>query len=325
MSPVLPVTIQDRAHHRPPLHCVLKLYDRRFGTSLRSLHSRKVAAHTQACEAAFQDFVRRGMMAEFLRQLKQANEADDIAPSPRNFLDNTTEGRAKYEAALWYESNEHFRCETQAYQRLGNLQGKAIPRMLAHIRLLAVGGESNSLPTDLPPGAASCFEIRGILLEFIDGYSLQDMTTSPLAPPSNNPRKRQHIIQSAVDFAHEINRRGIIMEDCAPRNVVVDKRTQTPRVLDLAQCHFRDELVRLWREWGWHEDEEWDPDVEYWEHVQGADNNPEAIGVPMVHRMKKETGVALDIRYPDCRGIIAGIKRGKAEAESKRAMLKPTR
>ncbi|KAK4134518.1 hypothetical protein BT67DRAFT_441693 [Trichocladium antarcticum] len=51
--------------------------------------------------------------------------------------------------------------------------------------------------------------------------------------------------------------------DCAPRNVVVDKRSQTPHIVDLAQCSFPDELVKTWHKRRWHEYEDWDPDVEY--------------------------------------------------------------
>jgi hypothetical protein len=57
-----------------------------------------------------------------------------------------------------------------------------------------------------------------------------------------------------------------------------------PRIIDLAQCLFRDELLKKWQEWGWHEDDDWDPDVEYWEQADTGDN-PEAIGVPIVHRV----------------------------------------
>jgi hypothetical protein len=300
---------------------VLKLYDRRFGSSLRCDYDPRLVPHTQANEVAFESFVKRGMMAEFLGQLKEIDEAEDPLPlTSRKFLDNTANGRAKFEAALWWECNKHFRCETEAYKRLANLQGKSLPRMVASIRLVAAGDKSIGAPADIPPKAASYFELRGILLERIDGYNLQDITTSPLAPPSDNLMKWQHIIQSAVDMAHEINRRGIIMQDCTPRNVVVDKESQTPHIVDLAQCIFRDELGKLWQKWKWHEHDDWDPYVKYWEQVATWDN-PGAIGAVMVHRVEKATGVKLDIRYPDCTAIISGIQRGKAAAAERRRVL----
>ncbi|KAL2126784.1 hypothetical protein VTI74DRAFT_232 [Chaetomium olivicolor] len=321
MSPVLDVTIPTR--HGPSDHCVLKLYDRRFGTSLRSGYADELVPYTQANDEAFRTFVRRGIMPAFLGQLNEANESEDLLPPvPRQFLDNSPEGRAKYEAALWRECNEHFRCETEAYMRLSDLQGKSLPRMLAHIRLVAVGGKPISTPADIPSKAASYFEVKGILLERIDGYNLEDITTSPVAPPASDLKRWRQIIQSAVDLVHEVNRRGVILEDCAPRNVVVDKKSQTPRIVDLAQCRFKQELVKAWRRWKWDEYDDWDPDVEYWKRVDEEDNTG-AIGAVMVHLVERETGVKLEIKYPDCSSIISGIQRRKAEAvECRGAPLK---
>jgi hypothetical protein len=108
------------------------------------------------------------------------------------------------------------------------------------------------------------------------------------------------------------------MEDAAPCNVVVERDTHPPRIIDLAQCLFRDELLKKWQEMGWHEDDDWDPDVEYWKQVDTGDN-PEAIGVPIVHRVEREAGVKLDVKYPDCNAIIDRIKHSKAEAEGMKA------
>ncbi|KAL2143662.1 hypothetical protein VTI28DRAFT_10169 [Corynascus sepedonium] len=237
------------------------------------------------------------MMPEFLRYLKKRNEAEQFAVAAWQFLDepNCTEGLAKYEATLWHDCIEHFEREITAYNRLADLQGKLVPRMLANISLSSI-----QLVT-MPREAASYFDVKGILLERIDGYCLGDLTLSPL--PSNL-RIWQQIIQSAVDAAHEINKRGIIMKDCAPRNVVVDEQSNTPRIVDLAQCRFRDKLVKRGYKNGWNEDEGWDPDVEYWEQV-GTASNAAAIGAVMVMGIQNITGVKLDVEYPDYEAIIA--------------------
>jgi hypothetical protein len=307
MSVVLDVTLQSR--HGPPVHRVLKLYDRRFGSGLRGFHKDSVAPHTQQSEAAFEAFVRRGMMPGFLRHLKERNETEILPVSAWEFLDpdeepNRTEGLAKYEAALWQECIRHFECETKAYHRLADSQGTLVPRLHAHVRLSA------TKPAAIPNEAAPYFEVRGILLERIDGYCLENLTLGPLP---QNLRTWQHIIQLAADAAYEINKRGIIMRDCAPRNVVVDGKSQTPRIIDLAQCRFRDDLVRRWYKLGWHEDEDWDPDVEYWEQASTI-TNPGAIGAVMATLVLQKTGVKLDIKYPDWDGIIAKITRKKEEA-----------
>lgn len=303
MSVVLDVTLPSR--HGPPVHRVLKLYDRRFGSCLRDIGEDNSGPHTQQSEAEFEAFVRGGMMPAFLRYLKNRNETELFPVAAQEFLDepNHTSGLAKYEAVLWQNCINHFECETEAYKRLADLQGKSIPRMLAQVNLATI-----------PHGAASYFDVRGNLLERIDGYCLEDLTRSPL--PSNL-KKWQQIIQLAADAAHEINERGIIMEDCAPRNVVVDRQSHTPRIVDLAQCRFRDELVNRWYKRGWHEDEGWDPDVEYWQQVSGK-CNPGAIGAVMVNLIQQRTGVKLDIRYPDYRAIIGRIRQSKAEAAATR-------
>lgn len=51
MSPVLDVAIPTG--HGSSARCVLKLYDRRFGTSLRDDYCYHYVSHTQAKEAAF--------------------------------------------------------------------------------------------------------------------------------------------------------------------------------------------------------------------------------------------------------------------------------
>ncbi|KAK3301882.1 uncharacterized protein B0T15DRAFT_506074 [Chaetomium strumarium] len=154
---------------------------------------------------------------------------------PRGFLDegNHTDGLAKYEATLWQDCIEYFECETKAYNRLADCQGRLVPRMLAHVSLSSL---STTQLATMPPEAAPYYEVKGIFLERIDGFCLEDlMIASPLP---RNLRTWQQLIQTAADAAHEINRRGIIMDDCAPRNVVVDKQSHTPRIVDLAQCRF---------------------------------------------------------------------------------------
>jgi hypothetical protein len=318
MSVVLDVIIQTQDGGGPPVHHVLKLYDRRFGSCLRELHIDKPAPHTEENEAAFEAFVRRGMMPEFLLHRHDRDDPEESAALPvsaRWFLDddwfdepNHTERLAKYEAALWQDCSEHFECETKAYDRLADLQGTLVPRLHAHVSLVP----ATAFATSIPPEAAPYFEVKGILLERIDGYCLRDLVTpGPLLP--QNVRAWHRIIQLAADAAYEINKRGIIMRDCAPRNVVVDEKSQTPRIVDLAQCHFREELVSNWYESEWDEDEDWDPDLEYWEQVSTY-SNPGAIAAVMANRIKTKTGLELEFRYPDWCAIFAEIRRSKGMA-----------
>ena len=64
--------------------------------------------------------------------------------------------RAKYEAVFSQELNEHFRYKPETYKRLGNLQDKSLPQILAPIHQVAVGvGEkfTTALPLPSPQGS----------------------------------------------------------------------------------------------------------------------------------------------------------------------------
>jgi hypothetical protein len=302
MSQVLNVTIQTP--NGSTIHAALKLYDRRFSEDLRDV-SGKHMPHTSIQEIAFRAFTRHGMLTPFLRELEEEKKTEHVPSRPGDFFDKTTvEGRAKFEAALWYKCTEHSQCETQAYERLRDLQGKLIPRMLAHVRLVA--GEADiSIPEDLQ-GMAEYFEVKDVLLEFVDGYSLGDIATSPLAP--SDPETLHWIIQSAADAAHEVDKHGVLMQDCSPWNVVVDKQSQTPYIIDFAQCYFKDQLTKLWLESGWDEDEDWHPDIEYWQRVSQS-QNPAAIALVAGMCVKKENGIEMVFRWPDYEGIISDVER----------------
>ncbi|KAK4128783.1 hypothetical protein N657DRAFT_652367 [Parathielavia appendiculata] len=179
---------------------------------------------------------------------------------------NRSEGLAKFEAAL---------CKYVS-SKLGT-------RMLAHVRLSAT-----ERAIGMPNEAPCYFEVRGILLPPIDVYCLEDLTQGPLP---RNFRTWQRIIHSAADAAYGINKHGITMTDCAPRNY-----------------RFRGEMEMGWYRSGWHEKEGWNPDVEYWEQAETEDN-PGANGVVMVNLVRRKTGMELPIMYPDWYGIMAGIRR----------------
>ncbi|KAI1461453.1 hypothetical protein F4805DRAFT_283554 [Annulohypoxylon moriforme] len=305
MSSVMEVIIKSE----PNLRAVLKLYDRRYGTDLRDIPGQP-APHP-ADEAAFQSFVRLGKIGPFFEELEEEKKAELIPLKAWQLYDGSQEGSAKYEAALWQECDEYFNCETEAYARLKDLQGRSIPQMYAHVCFAL-----SDVPSDLlQPQMERYFTVKGVLLELIPGYNLWDITTSPLAP---EPKKWLGIIQSAVDTVHDINKRGILMNDCGPRNVMVHKHLQTPFIIDLAQCYFKDKIIEAWKgTWESDEDEDEDedaedlnPDVEYWRRAMRSDN-PGAIGAVMKTLLLEAKGIQLDVKYPDCNKIINDIKNDK--------------
>ncbi|KAH6884901.1 hypothetical protein B0T10DRAFT_517592 [Thelonectria olida] len=315
MSPVMKVTIEDKSgsNHR----AVLKLYDRRFGCDLRDVLG-KHARLTSEDEAIFQSFVERGEIGPFLQELEEQQRTELFPPRPHYQLDDPSEGpsedpskgQARYEAALWQACGELYDCETKAYARLKDVQGSSIPRLYAHVRLVRFPAD---VPQDLlqDPQTARYFEIKGILLQLIPGYNLRNIHTSPLGPSDTNMWST--IVQSAVDAAHDINKRGVIMEDCQPRNVMVDQHSHSPFLIDLAQCTFKDDLIELWGTENEEEEEEaegWPPEVKYWDLVRSRGNHC-AIGAVMTKRLENDRGIKLNIQYPNCDKLVEDALEGK--------------
>ncbi|KAM0255018.1 hypothetical protein ACHAQJ_006166 [Trichoderma viride] len=288
------------------VHAVLKLYDRRFGHDLRDCREKNLPC-TIAKQALFESFVRRNAIGPFLTQLAQDQEGLILPIRPHHHLDGSDEGNAKYEAALWQECDDMFNCETKAYELLKNLQGAGIPRVLATVRLVDT---SSSISSDLDNGPdMKYWGVNGILLEYIPGFNLIDLDSSPI-----DVKEWQVLVQRAVDLVHNINKHGVVMLDCSPRNVIIEQQSQQPFIIDFAQCWFKHEM-KIWDaplepgseqdedegEEGEEDETDIDLEAEYWRRVMSTDN-PGAIGAVMSMRLQREKGVKVKVQYPDIYG-----------------------
>lgn len=339
MSVVLKVHIKLEPPS-PGFTAVLKLYERRFGTTFRREATGpgrefEPYLHTPSIEAAYCKFIRKGHMGPFLQEVEQENRTSILPVSPWYFLDGSPEGIAKYEAVAWHMCHGYYDRETRAYDKLSDLQGKAIPRIYAHVRLVLPQGGIVPCPPDLleRPEARRYFEVKGILMQLVDGYELSALVEST-TPPSD-PERWQDIIQAAVDRAHEVNCRGVHMSDCSIYNVVVDKQSQQTFIVDLAQCFFLEDMYEEEEEEEEEGDEESsadeeaedddqqgseggyadslmldpDPEVRYWNSVRAV-HNPHAIGGVIQKRLSGEKGInILTPNYPDYDAIIADIRQ----------------
>ncbi|OAA64242.1 hypothetical protein SPI_02889 [Niveomyces insectorum RCEF 264] len=275
---------------------VLKLYDRRFGTSMRKIAGKHVP-HTAADEEQFCSFVRQGQMKPFLREFEEERTSNILGIGPEDMLDGRPDGRAKLEAVLWQECTEYFDNETEAYARLHDVQGRYVPRLYAHVRLVRRPGEA--VPEDLlrQPDTAEYFDIKGVLLEPITGYELIDVATAPAAPA--DPDRVRALVQTAMERVHFINERGLLLYDCSPFNAIVEAATQQPFIVDFAQCGFKDKMIDQWEN-VCHMDEEeevWDAEAQFREFVQQLDNVG-AIGVVAANRYWREKGIRLQLYWP---------------------------
>lgn len=318
MSSVMRVIL--RLDSGESFEAVLKLYDRRFGLDLRG--NGYLTEHwplTVAKEALFESFVRCNDIGAFLTKLAQDQEKAMIPIKAQDFLyddddddedgegnvdgsgGDDTEKSAKYEAALWRECENMFDCEVKAYEHLIDFQGTGIPRLLATVRL---AGASSIVPSDLiNESAAKYWDVKGILLQYIPGINLMNLDSSSI-----DVKEWEPLVQRSVDLAHEINKSGLVMRDCSPRNVIVHQQSQQPFIIDFAQCWLKHEMRISWEtssSSGGEEEEveeekedDFILDDEYWDRA-GTTNNPGAIGAVMTTRLKREKGVEIKIQYPD--------------------------
>ncbi|KAF5532221.1 kinase-like domain-containing protein [Fusarium mexicanum] len=285
MSPVMLVKLENpSAHVHAPNRAILKLYDRRFGSSLRRSKKGKHLPCRVQDEAAFCSFVDRGDMGPFISEIEE-DRRTELLPNSAADWRLEPEGQDKFEAALWWKARLHFETEVEAYKRLKELQGVFVPRMYASVRL-----SSSSASGDM----SKYFTVNGILLQFIPGCSLYDLPESPSSPTQ---QEWASIVQRAVQGAHEINQRDILHKDSCPRNVVVDADSHQPFIIDLAQCYFKDQLFKDWEHFGFGEgQEDWTPEAQWCESLRCRDN-PGSIGLPMQSKLKRVKGFSIDVKY----------------------------
>ncbi|KAH7210758.1 uncharacterized protein BKA55DRAFT_600040 [Fusarium redolens] len=284
MAPVMHVRFHDR-------HAILKVYDRRCGTDFREYWDQHIPCTTQV-EAAYQSFLKKGAMGPFLEEMDR-DEATSEIPSTLAEIREGPDGIVRFEAALWRITNQDFRTEAEVYERLKDLEGVSIPKLYALVRVVAPGATPASPKEDYQT-------VYGILFEHIQETrpATQEDWTS--------------LIQRAIDATYEVNKRGIILDDSSPRNVVVKASTYQPFLVDFAQCFFKDKLIRKWVNSGVAaEGQGWDGDANFCEAADTLDNSG-TIGQSMVRRLKKSFGFTVEFRYPKVEELLRDISSGAA-------------
>ncbi|KAL8916615.1 MAG: hypothetical protein Q9172_006230, partial [Xanthocarpia lactea] len=225
-------------------HSILKLFDWRYATQLRQ--DNEVDPWTPDHEDKYRAFVEDGGAAKFISYLEDDDDTDD------GQLWDTAEN----ETYLFDHCRDLHSCEVEAYSHLRDLQGKNIPQFFADVSFYAFSIQN------------ALFEVRGILLELIPGYSLADLAEYA------HPSSWQRICDEAVCTINLISDHGVLNEDVKPRNVLIRTQGKDSEdevvVIDFAQCRFRemDQSEASWIHEKWEEDEEG------------------AIGYVMAHKLK---------------------------------------
>lgn len=235
-----------------PGHSILKLYDWRYATRLR--RDQRIDPWIQLHEDAYREFVEKGDAAEFIATLDDETD-DELWETAQN------------EAYLFQFSRELHQCEVKAYNYLKDLQGQIIPRFFASVHVDAFATKS------------SLFEVQGIMIEFINGYSLSDLA-------KNEPQSAwQNICDDAICAVNLIGDHQVLNEDVKPHNVLIRKQKSLSKhevfIIDLAQCRFRGDYAS-------------DAD---WKHGKCEQVEEGAIGYVMAHRLKGAVRYTPSYRY----------------------------
>ncbi|SCO45693.1 uncharacterized protein FFNC_10439 [Fusarium fujikuroi] len=226
-SHVMHVTFMKTAKVKQ--HGVLKLYDRRYPGRIRQANGTAAAtAPSVAEDAAYRTLVRQGKMDVFPLALKHIYKTDPKTCAS-DFLHNHRFGgaefdsMARFEAATWYECDQHFKTELKAYKKLERLQGSRIPRLYAHVRI-PHGDVPQAARDDAPWDRFLC--VHGLLLEHIPGLQLEYWPTP--------------------DIASNITSGVLLKKTC--KNVIVKEynpRISLPFIVDFTEAVFKEDLDEL--------------------------------------------------------------------------------
>lgn len=211
----------------------LKLFDRRFASTLRS--DNKVPAWTEALEANYHDLIHSGGVIENLINYNNNNNEDEIQDSSEyekawEVGDN--------EAALQDKSHDLYQTEVAAYYALSPLQGVCIPKLLATVRLQPY--------PDADPEIQKHTAVHGLLLSYIPGFTLDKFGCRVPG------YQWQGVCDAAVRAVNACCELGVLNEDVRPRNCIVRCVTKTGTVPGEEQIIYRPfiidfDMVRLRR------------------------------------------------------------------------------
>lgn len=241
----------------------LKLYDWRFATQLRD--EGVTEPWTEELGNEYAKMVMRDEVNDFFKKL-----------SDEDFYEETDEGwdDGQNEASLAHEMLTMYRAETSVYERLSDIQGQMVPQFLGAV-------EIDITPDGITPNEQQRqhFQIKGILLEYIPGFSLSDLVSN--VPPE----ACQGIVDQAIRVVHALSDRDVLNQDVRPTNFIVSRSGGNGQAMEFRIVMIDFGQSRLRRE------DESDPE---WGRVKWQQDEEGAVGLVMQHRLKK---VGIEISY----------------------------
>ena len=200
----------------------LKLFDRRFADQLRDDNA--IDPWERDIEEDYIEFVQSGEVFDHLHDHRYVKDFQEEAEDYWYDAEN--------EAFLANKLLELYAAETATYNALHSYQGNLIPRLFAAINLDLTPPNMQgkvSWPEEL-------FQVKGILLQYIEGFSLSDLQDR--APRSS----WQNIVDQALSIVHVLGDHDILNKDVRPGNFMVSPKGDGGYqvfMIDLALCRFR--------------------------------------------------------------------------------------
>ena len=212
---------------------VLKLFDRRFATQLRS--DEKCRPWDSDIEKDYQKFVLNGCASKFITEINNGGEIGQ---------QGETWNASQDEAYLHDHLLDLYNTEVQVYDTVKDLQGKDIPKLLA---CALAPGSSSAVLEPVSRG------FPGLLIEYIPGIPLTDIA-------DHIPRESwQGICEDAIRILNLMGDRGILNEDVKTRSFIVNlEEGSRTKMIDFALCKFREDYEDDddWQGWKAIQDEE---------------------------------------------------------------------
>ncbi|KAI9790163.1 MAG: hypothetical protein M1816_005363 [Peltula sp. TS41687] len=218
---------------------VLKLYDRRFAEELRGFFEAEDYGEAEEEEYQLEVFHHPSPNDEGKAKLVAAH-----ADNPTD--ENEDEPAAKRISRIQQRCLEHHISECMVYDRLKSLQAHHIPRLSCSVRLKP--WILPKAPHSIPPSIEKDLYIPGILIEYIDGFSLEDANT--IAPAED----WRQIFDKALEAINMLGDQNVLNNGVRPENFIVrqENGVYSALMVDFAQARLRrvDESDQEWKRFG---------------------------------------------------------------------------
>jgi len=221
----------DTDHYKDKL-VFLKMFDWRFSSQARD----NVGAlpFTRLDRKMYTEMIMADKMDGFFDQIRPVRGRWDKCSS------NWT--CTEYEAAMALDMQEYYHSEMSVYARLLDLQGVCIPQFFAAVEL-------DITPKGIRPNKQQRkhFQVSGILLQYIPGVPLSEVTNYPLQAPGAT---HKDIVDTAIRLVSAVSDRNVINGDCNTRNFIVplEMDKEQKLVCKPFQIDFGLARVRGWNE-----------------------------------------------------------------------------